>query len=166
MTLYLKNKDTLIFGDFKFKCSIGKNGLSKNKREGDKKTPIGNFRLGNLYFRADKIKKPETQLKCIPIRKNMGWCNDVKSKKFYNKLISANKKVRHEKLYRKDFKYNLMIPLFYNSNPTKLGNGSAIFLHLIKKYKATAGCIALKEKDFLILLKLINNKTRIHISKK
>jgi len=165
MTLYLKNKDTLIFGDFKFKCSIGKNGLSKNKREGDKKTPIGNFRLGNLYFRADKIKKPKTKLKCIPIRKNMGWCDDVKSKKFYNKLISTKPKARHEKLYRKDFKYNLLIPLSYNSSPTILGNGSAIFLHLTKNYKATAGCIALKEKDLLILLKLVNNKTKIYINK-
>ena len=165
MTIYFKNKDTLIFGDFKFKCSIGKSGLVKNKREGDKKTPIGKFRLKNLYFRADKIKKPQTQLKCITIRKNMGWCNDVKSKKFYNKLISTKKRVRHEKLFRKDFKYNLLIPLSYNSNPTILGNGSAIFLHLTKNYKATAGCIALKEKDFLILLKLINKKTRIHITK-
>jgi len=165
MTIYLKNKDTLIFGDFKFKCAIGKNGLSKNKREDDKKTPIGKFRLGNLYFRADKIDKPQTKLKCIPIRKNMGWCDDVDSKKFYNKFIITKKKVRHEKLYRKDFKYNLLIPLSYNSNPTILGNGSAIFLHLTKNYKATAGCIALKEKDFLILLKLINNKTKIHISK-
>ena len=92
----------------------------KNKREGDKKTPIGKFRLENLYFRADKIKKPQTQLKCITIRKNMGWCNDVKSKKFYNKLISTKKRVRHEKLFRKDFKYNLLIPLSYNSNPTIL----------------------------------------------
>ena len=165
MTIYLKNKYTLIFGDFKFKCSIGKNGLSKNKKEGDKKTPIGNFRLGNLYFRSDKIKKLKTRLKCIPIRKNMGWCDDVKSKKFYNELIITDKKVRHEKLYRKDFKYNLLIPLSYNSNPTILGKGSAIFFHLTKSYKATEGCIALKEKDFLILLKLINNKTKIHINK-
>ena len=165
MTIYFKNKDTLIFGDFKFKCAIGKNGLVKNKREGDKKTPIGKFSLGNLYFRTDKILKPKTKLKCIPITKNMGWCNDVKSKKFYNKLISTKQKARHEKLYRKDFKYNLLIPLSYNSNPTILGNGSAIFLHLTKNYKATAGCIALKEKDLLILLKLINNKTSVQINK-
>ena len=92
MTIYLKNKDTLIFGDFKFKCCIGKNGITNNKREGDKKTPLGKFSLGDLYFRADKIKKLKTRLKCIPIRKNMGWCDDVKSKKFYNKLINKKKK--------------------------------------------------------------------------
>ena len=91
MTIYLKNKDTLIFEDFEFKCTIGKKGLSKNKKEGDKKTPTGRFKLGNLYFRSDRIKKPETVIKSVPIKKNMGWCDDVKSKKFYNKLINIKK---------------------------------------------------------------------------
>ena len=164
MTIYLKNKDTLIFEDFEFKCTIGKRGLSKNKREGDKKTPTGRFKLGNLYFRSDRIKKPETVIKSVPIKKNMGWCDDVKSKKFYNKLINIKKKIRHERLYRKDFKYDLFIPLSYNTNPVKIGKGSAIFLHLTKNYKPTAGCIALQEKDFLILIKLLNKKTKIYIN--
>ena len=162
MTIYLKNKDTLIFEDFEFKCTIGK-GAFKNKREGDKKTPTGRFKLGNLYFRSDRIKKPETVIKSVPIKKNMGWCDDVKSKKFYNKLINIKKKIRHERLYRKDFKYDLFIPLSYNTNPVKIGKGSAIFLHLTKNYKPTAGCIALQEKDFLILIKLLN-KTKIYIN--
>ena len=164
MTIYLKNKDTLIFGDFEFKCTIGKRGFSKNKREGDKKTPTGRFKLGNLYFRSDRIKKPETVIKSVPIKKNMGWCDDVKSKKFYNKLINIKNKIRHERLYRKDFKYDLFIPLSYNTNPVKIGKGSAIFLHLTKNYKPTAGCIALQEKDFLILIKLLNRKTKIYIN--
>ena len=164
MTIYLKNKDTLIFGDFEFKCTIGKRGFSKNKREGDKKTPTGRFKLGNLYFRSDRIKKPETVIKSVPIKKNMGWCDDVKSKKFYNKLINIKKKIRHERLYRKDYKYDLFIPLSYNTNPVKIGKGSAIFLHLTKNYKPTAGCIALQEKDFLILIKLLNKKTKIYIN--
>ena len=164
MTIYLKNKDTLIFEDFEFKCTIGKKGLSKNKKEGDKKTPTGRFKLGNLYFRSDRIKKPETVIKSVPIKKNMGWCDDVKSKKFYNKLINIKKKIRHERLYRKDFKYDLFIPLSYNTNPVKIGKGSAIFLHLTKNYKPTAGCIALQEKDFLILIKLLNRKTKIYIN--
>ena len=142
MTIYLKNKDTLIFEDFEFKCTIGKKGLSKNKKEGDKKTPTGRFKLGNLYFRSDRIKKPETVIKSVPIKKNMGWCDDVKSKKFYNKLINIKNKIRHERLYRKDFKYDLFIPLSYNTNPVKIGKGSAIILHLTKNYKPTAGCIS------------------------
>ena len=81
MTILIKNKETLIFDDFKFRCSIGKKGLTKNKIEGDKKTPVGIFKIGNLYFRNDKYKKPDTKIKCIPIKKSMGWCDDPNDKK-------------------------------------------------------------------------------------
>ncbi len=164
MTIILKNKVTLKFDDFYFKCSIGEKGLTKKKIEGDKKTPIGTFSLGNIYYRADRILKPTTKLRCIKIRKVMGWCDDIKNKKKYNKLINVSRKLRHEKLYRKDCKYDLMIPINYNTQKTKLGKGSAIFLHLTKNYKPTAGCIALKKKDFLILCKLINKRTKIKIT--
>ena len=95
----------------------------------------------------------------------MGWCDDPKSK-FYNKLIKIKKnlKISHEKLYRKDHKYDFFILIKYNyKNPIKL-KGSAIFLHLTKNYLPTKGCIALCKKDFLILAKLINRKTRIKIN--
>ena len=65
MTIIIKNKDTLLFDHFKFKCCVGKNGFSKNKREGDKKTPVGNFFLGPLFYRDDKNKKPQTKIKLI-----------------------------------------------------------------------------------------------------
>ena len=162
MTIILKNK-TLIFDDFIFNCSIGKKGLIKKKVEGDKKTPIGIFSLGNLYFRKDRNKKPQTKLKCIPIKKNMGWCNDVKSKKYYNKLIKVNKKIRHEKLFRKDYRYDFVIPINYNTKNIKIGKGSAIFIHLSKRLLPTAGCIALRKKDFLILIKIINKNTKIKL---
>ena len=164
MTIILKNKVTLKFDDFYFKCSIGKKGLTKKKIEGDKKTPIGIFSLGNLYYRADRNLKPLTKLKCIKIKKRMGWCDDIKSKKRYNKMINVSHGLKHEKLYRKDYKYDLMIPINYNTQKTKLGKGSAIFLHLTKNYKPTAGCIALKKKDFLIMLRLINKKTKIRLA--
>ena len=163
MTIILKNKETLKYNDFIFKCCIGKNGLTKNKYEGDMKTPKGVFSLGNLYFRKDRNSKPNTKIKCISIKKEMGWCDDPKNKKYYNKLIKVNKKIKHEKLYRKDNKYDFFIPIRYNSKKVKLGKGSAIFLHLTKNFNPTAGCIALKKKDFLILLKIINRKTKIII---
>ncbi len=163
MIIILKNKETLRFDDFFFKCCIGKNSLTKNKVEGDKKTPKGIFSLGDLYFRKDRNSKPETKLKCIPIKKEMGWCDDPRNKKHYNKLIKVNKKIKHEKLYRKDNKYDFLIPINYNTKKIKIGKGSAIFLHLTKNFKPTAGCIALEKKDFLILLKLINKKTKIVI---
>ena len=164
MTIILKNKATLHFDDFIFKCSIGKNGFAKNKLEGDKKTPIGTFTLGNLLYRSDRNPKPLAKIKCIPIKKNMGWCDDIKSKKYYNKLIKVKKNLRHEKLYRRDSKYDFLIPINYNTQNTKIGKGSAIFIHLTRKYNPTAGCIALQKKDFLILLKLINRNTKIRIT--
>ena len=165
MIIIVKNKDTLLIDDFKFKCSIGKKGVCNKKFEGDLKTPKGIFNLGNIYYRSDRVQKPFSKLKSISIKKNMGWCDDPDSK-FYNKLIKIKKnlKIGHEKLYRKDHKYDFFILIKYNyKNPTKL-KGSAIFLHLTKNYLPTKGCIALCEKDFLVLAKLINKKTKIKIN--
>ncbi len=163
MTIILKNKETLIFDDFIFNCSIGKKGLIKEKIEGDKKTPIGTFSLGNLYYRKDRNIKPQTKLKCIAIKKNMVWCDDVKSKKYYNKLIKVKKNIRYEKLFRRDSKYDFLIPINYNTKNPKIGKGSAIFIHLSNQLTPTAGCVALKKKDFLILLKIINKNTKIKL---
>ena len=163
MIIYLKNKHSLTIDDFNFKCCIGKNGISKKKIEGDKKTPSGTFKIENLYYRPDRIKKPFTKLKCIKIKKDMGWCDDPLDNKNYNKLISIKKNVKCEKLYRKDHNYDLVIPIKYNFlKPIKF-KGSCIFFHLTDNYKSTAGCIAIKKKDFLIMLKLINKKTEIKI---
>ena len=163
MIIFVKNKHTLQIDEFKFKCCVGKKGLTKYKKEGDKKTPKGKFQIEHLYFRKDRIEKPLTSLKCIKIKKNMGWCNDVKSPKMYNKLFKIEKKIKHEKLNRRDYKYDLMIPIKYNFISPIVGKGSCIFIHLTKNYKPTAGCIGLKKKDFLVMLKLINKNTKIKI---
>ena len=162
MTIIIKNKETLIFNDFTFKCSIGRNGTTNNKVEGDKKTPKGLFSIGNVYYRKDRNIKPITKLNSISINKKMGWCNDIRNNK-YNKLIKINKNIKHEKIFRKDYKYNYLIPINYNTKNTKIGKGSAIFIHLTKNYLPTAGCIGIKKKDMLILLRLINQKTKIKI---
>ena len=163
MIIYLKNKHTLQVDNFCFKCTIGKNGLSTKKVEGDQKTPKGIFNIEYLYYRRDRLKKLDTTLKCIEIKEKMGWCDDIKSPKNYNKLIKINKNIRHEKLKRKDHKYDLLIPIKYNFNNPILGVGSCIFIHLTNNYEPTAGCIAIKKKDFLILIKLVNKNTKIKI---
>ena len=163
MTIFIKNKHTLQIDTFKFKCCIGKNGSTRNKKEGDKQTPKGIFKIENLYFRKDRKEKPSTVLKSIEIKKNMGWCNDIRFPKKYNKLIKIEHKIKHEKLNRKDYKYDLLIPIKYNFEKPVAGLGSCIFIHLTKNYKPTAGCIALNEKDFLIMLKLIKKNTKIKI---
>ena len=94
----------------------------------------------------------------------MGWCNDVRFPKIYNKLFKIKKGIKHEKLKRKDYKYDLFIAIKYNFKKPKIGLGSCIFIHLTKDYKPTAGCIALKRKDFLIMLKLIKKNSKIKIN--
>ena len=162
MLIRLKNKDTLNIDEFSFKCSIGKNGLKSKKVEGDFCTPKGSFLLKKLYYRSDRFKKIITVLPKIKIKKNMGWCNDPRHKQ-YNSLIKATKKIKHEKMFRRDRKYDLVIVLDYNLNKPVPFKGSAIFIHLTKNYQSTAGCIALSKNDMLVLLKIINKKTKISI---
>ena len=163
MTIFLKNKHTLQIDDFYFKCSIGKNGLSRKKIEGDKKTPRGTFGIEHLYYRSDRIKLPHTYLKTIKIKPNMGWSDDTSIPSKYNKLIKIDKNIHCEKLFRNDYKYNLLIPIKYNFNKSIIGKGSCIFIHLTNNYNPTAGCIALQKKDFFIMLKLINKNSKIRI---
>ena len=162
MLIRLKNKDTLNIDEFSFKCTIGKNGLKSKKVEGDFCTPKGSFLLKKLYYRSDRFKKIITVLPKIKIKKNMGWCNDPRHKQ-YNSLIKATKKIKHEKMFRRDRKYDLVIILDYNLNKPVPFKGSAIFIHLTKNYQSTAGCIALSKNDMLVLLKIINKKTKISI---
>ena len=93
----------------------------------------------------------------------MGWCDDIRYPKKYNKLIKVEKKIRHEKLLRKDNKYDLLIPIKYNFKKPTTGLGSCIFIHLTRDFRPTAGCVGLKKKDFLIILKLIKKNSEIKI---
>jgi len=161
MIIHVKNKNTLIIDDFKLKCCVGKNGLNSNKIEGDHSTPKGLFNLQKLYFRKDQVGVPKSKLGKKIIKKNMAWCDDPKHQKYNEEIKIYNKKLK-ENLYRKDHKYDYVISIDHNKKkiPCK---GSAIFIHLTNNYKPTSGCIALKKKDFEILLKLINKKTKIQI---
>ncbi len=163
MQIIIKNKDTLLYDEFEFKCSVGKNGISSNKFEGDLKTPKGTYSIGPVYFREDRVLNLTTKLKKIAIKKNMGWCDDPKSK-YYNKVITINKKISHEKLFKKNNSYDILIVIKYNFKKIKRYKGSAIFLHLTNNYKKTKGCISIIKKDMLVLLKLINKETKIKIT--
>tara|TARA_B100000035_G_scaffold191182_1_gene163219 strand:+ start:655 stop:1149 length:495 start_codon:yes stop_codon:yes gene_type:complete len=158
------NKNILSIDQFKLKCSIGKGGIKKKMKEGDKITPKGSYFLDKLYYRSDRVKKFRTDLKCKVIKTNMGWSDDPRSKD-YNRpiIIKKNYKYSYESLYRFDSKYDLLIPIKYNYNRPIKNKGSAIFLHLTNNFKPTAGCIALKKKDFIVMLNLIKNKTKIKI---
>lgn len=161
MIIHVKNKNTLIIDDFKLKCCIGKNGFNSNKIEGDYTTPKGLFDLNKLYFRKDRVGIPKCNLTKKIIKKNMAWCDDPMLPK-YNKEINIFNKNNKENFYRKDSKYDYLITINYNEQQVPF-KGSAIFIHLTNNYKPTAGCIALKQRDFEILLKLINKNTKIKI---
>ena len=162
MIILLEKKQILKIEDFYFRCCIGKKGRTNKKKEGDLRTPKGIFKIGSLYYRADREKKPETKIRCIKIKKDIVCYNDIKKKQYYNQISKKNKKIRHETLFRKDHKYDFILPIKYNLKNIP-GKGSCIFMHLTRDYNHTAGCIALERKNFLILLKLINSKTKIFI---
>ena len=161
MIIHVKNKSTLIIDDFILNCCIGKNGLNSNKKEGDYSTPKGLFNLKKLYFRKDRVGVPRCKIIKKIIKKNMAWCDDPRNKRYNEEIKTYNKKLK-ESLYRDDHRYDYIISISHNES--KIPNkGSAIFIHLTDNYKPTAGCIALKKKDFEILLKLIDKKTKIRI---
>ena len=161
MIIHVKNKNTLIIGDFTLKCCVGKNGVTSHKKEGDYSTPRGLFKLKKLYYRNDRVGSPKCKIKKKIITKNLGWCDDSAHKKYNEEIKVFNKETR-EKFYRIDNKYDYIITINHNEKKVPF-KGSAIFLHLTENYKPTAGCIALKKKNFEILLKLIDQNTKIKI---
>ena len=163
MNILIK-KNFLLYKGYKLKCCIGKSGIKHFKKEGDFSTPKGLFKLGPLYYRKDKVGLLKSKIEKKKIKKNMGWCDDSRSKS-YNREIKFPFKYSAEKLYRKDSKYDIFINIKYNYFSVSKKKGSAIFLHLTnKKYKATRGCVAILKKDFLKILPLINKNTKIFIN--
>jgi L,D-peptidoglycan transpeptidase YkuD (ErfK/YbiS/YcfS/YnhG family) len=162
MNIIIKKKQ-LIYKGYKIRCCIGKAGLTNDKREGDLKTPKGLFKLGILYFRKDRINLLKSEIRQKEIKKSMGWCVDIKSKK-YNKEIKYPFRYKSEKLFRADSQYNILIHIKYNNTPVVKKKGSAIFLHICaKNYMGTRGCVAIKKKDFLKIIPLIKKNTKILI---
>ena len=159
----LINKNYLTYNKLKFKCTIGKKGISYKKKEGDLITPKGQFKIKYILYRNDRV-KIATKLKKKVIKKNMGWCDDPKSKQ-YNKLVKLPFIFNHEKLYKKENIYDIVLVLNYNMNPIKKNKGSAIFIHIAKNnFTKTAGCVAIKKTNLIKLIKEINPNVNVKIS--
>ena len=162
MNIKLKRK-YLYYLNFKIKCAIGKNGVTKNKHEGDLKTPKGIFKLKKVFYRRDRIKFFKSPIKKYCIKKNIGWCDDPNSK-YYNRKIKFPFNGSAEKFWRKDNIYDIIIIINYNLNPIIKNKGSAIFLHICKKnYLPTKGCVAINKKDMMNLIANINNNSKLII---
>ena len=160
--IIVKKSGYLKYKKFEFRCALGKAGIKNKTKEGDNITPKGTYKAIKLFYRTDKISKIKTILKKFKIKKNMGWCDDPRSK-FYNKEIKLPSLYSHEKLYRKDNIYDIVVVLNYNFKPVIKNKGSAIFIHVTNKYKSTQGCIALKKEDLIKLLSAIKKNTKIKI---
>ena len=159
----LINKKYLTLDNYKAKCALGKRGIGYKRKEGDLITPKGTYKVKYILYRKDRVKKIQTKIKKIAIRKDMGWCDDPKSKD-YNKLIKLPYAYSYEKIFRKENNYDIILILNYNMNPVIKNKGSAIFIHIAKKnYKKTEGCIALKKAHLLKIIKRINKNTTIKI---
>jgi L,D-peptidoglycan transpeptidase YkuD (ErfK/YbiS/YcfS/YnhG family) len=161
-------------GNKTFECQIGAGGLNNTARkiEGDKTTPTGKWYLKSLYFRPDRVLRPKFKkknvLKINRITKYCGWCNDIESL-YYNKYLNINnfpsQNINYERLWREDNAYDIIIVTSHNVRPIIKNKGSAIFIHCsFSDDRKTAGCIALKKKDLIFLLRNLKSETYIDIS--
>lgn len=156
-------RNTLSFAGKTYTCAVGKNGFSDDKKEGDGCSPIGKFLLRECWYRADKMPAPRTNLPLKIITQNDGWCDDENSPD-YNQHIKSPYGLSHEKLWRDDDIYDIIIPIGYNDAEVVAGKGSAIFLHIAKQnYSGTKGCIALSKPDLLEILPKLSPQTYIEI---
>ena len=146
-----------------YSCAIGRKGLTKNKIEGDLKTPVGEFRFKKIFYRADKLGEMVFNLPSQVIRKNSGWCDDPGHKQ-YNQFIEFPFNSSAEKLYRDDNLYDLFFVINYNTDPIIPSKGSAIFLHVAdKEYKSTHGCIAIQKGRMIDLATKLDKASKITI---
>lgn len=156
--------DTLLFKGVQYRCAIGRSGLETNDRkEGSGTTPQGRFALRECWYRADRIRPPATLLPMRVINEDDGWC-DEPTHPDYNRAVKLPFSASHEKLWRDDHMYDIIVPMGYNDAPVVAGKGSAIFLHIAKPdYSTTEGCVAVNMQDMLTLLSAIVADTHIVI---
>lgn len=153
--LILRN-NLLYWGDSILKCTWGKGGIRQDKVEGDGATPMGRFPFRHVYYRPDRLERPTTHLPLQALTQDDGWCDDPNDVN-YNQFVKLPYQARHEKLWRDDHIYDIILVVGYNDTPIVKGKGSAVFVHLMRPNKTpTEGCIAFSQKD---LLQVLNTAT-------
>jgi L,D-peptidoglycan transpeptidase YkuD (ErfK/YbiS/YcfS/YnhG family) len=158
-----KSRGRLSAGALVLPCAIGRGGLTRRKREGDGGTPCGAFALRKLWFRADRVLRPAAGLPLRRTQPRDGWC-DAAAHPRYNRPVSLPFAASHERMWRDDHLYDVVIEIGWNDRPAIAGRGSAIFMHLARPgFTPTEGCVALSAKDMRRLLPLIGRRTTIRI---
>ncbi|MEQ8814988.1 MAG: L,D-transpeptidase family protein [Thalassobaculum sp.] len=148
-------------------CALGRGGLTDAKREGDGATPIGRFPLRRLFYRPDREPPPATALPTLPLAENLGWCDDPRASADYNRLVRLPFAPGHERMWRDDGLYDLVVELGYNDAPPVPGLGSAIFLHLARPdWGPTEGCVAMARDDLLAVLAGAGASSEIDVARR
>ena len=154
---------TTAAGEHRWRCVVGAGGVREDKVEGDAATPVGEFPLRRIYYRNDRLVLPKVRLPARPIAEHDGWCDDPRSAA-YNRLVRVPNAWSHERLWREDGLYDLLIVVGYNDDPPEGEWGSAIFLHIARADMApTRGCIAFARDDLMQLAGLIGPQTRLRV---
>jgi L,D-peptidoglycan transpeptidase YkuD (ErfK/YbiS/YcfS/YnhG family) len=152
-----------ILGARRWRCVVGAGGVREDKVEGDAATPAGEFPLRRIYFRNDRLVLPKVRLPARPIGEHDGWCDDPHSPA-YNRLVHIPNESSHEKMWREDGLYDLLVVVGYNDDPPEGEWGSAIFLHMAHKdMSPTRGCVAFARADLLELVTLLGPETRLRV---
>ncbi len=150
-------------GGRRWRCTVGAGGIREDKVEGDSATPVGEFPLRRIFYRNDLVVLPKVALPARPISKHDGWCDDPRSPS-YNRLVNIPNEWSHEKMWREDGLYDLVVVVGYNDDPPEGEWGSAIFLHIAREdYAGTQGCVAFSRDDLLQLLPLLTRDTRLRV---
>lgn len=150
---------------FEARCALGKAGVvaAEDKQEGDNASPAGTWPIRRVFYRPDKGGPPETSLPRVPLKRDDCWCDDP-AHPLYNRPVSRPFAASHERLWREDSVYDLIVELGYNDDPPVAGKGSAIFMHVAKPdYSGTEGCVALSEPDLRALLKKCGDGAKVEI---
>jgi L,D-peptidoglycan transpeptidase YkuD (ErfK/YbiS/YcfS/YnhG family) len=145
-------------------CALGKGGISAFKREGDGASPRGRFALRRVWMRPDRARFPAGFLPGCLTERHDGWCDDPRHPR-YNRPVRLPFGASHERMWRDDDVYDVVIEIGWNDRPAIRGKGSAIFLHLARPgYTPTEGCIAVSRRDMARLLPRLGPRTRIDIA--
>jgi len=137
-----KANGMVVFGGLSVPCALGRSGIARRKREGDGATPAGSLAFVGVYYRPDRIPRPTTDLPVFPLKPYSAWCDDPSDRR-YNRPVRLPFPAGHERLWRADHLYDLVVVLDYNLASPRPGAGSAIFFHIAAPdFSPTLGCIA------------------------
>jgi L,D-peptidoglycan transpeptidase YkuD (ErfK/YbiS/YcfS/YnhG family) len=138
-----RRRGLLFANGVSFACALGRGGIRRRKREGDGGTPVGQLSLIAVLYRPDRVRRPATSLPVLPIKPDSGWCDDPADPR-YNQAVHLPFRAGHERLWRSDHLYDVVVVLDYNLDRPRRGAGSAIFLHIAAPdYRPTEGCVAI-----------------------